>query len=117
LCKKCPNQIPQNASGTPERDINWKDCVHKGSSNHPTQSRQIQRYLIRRTYTPILSCFAFHTHLLRLRWRSTTSRWQTHEDLEVVVDHPLQTSKSTNHNNSYRQAIPQTAETNITIDS
>lgn len=28
---------------------------------------------------------------------ATTSRWQTEEDLACVVNHPLETSESTNH--------------------
>lgn len=47
----------------------------------------------------------------------TTSGRETHEDLEVVIDHPLQTGKGTNHDNSHWQTVPETLESNVLVDS
>ena len=49
--------------------------------------------------------FARSAHLsllLGLIVSAATSRWQTHEDLERVVDHPLQAGESTDHDDTAR---------------
>lgn len=40
-----------------------------------------------------------------------------HEDLEVVVNHPLQSSESSNHDNSDRQPVPEASESDVFIDT
>lgn len=41
----------------------------------------------------------------------------THEDLEVIIDHPLQTGKCSDHDNSDRKTVPETTKANVLVNT
>ena len=47
----------------------------------------------------------------------TTRGREAHEDLKVVIDHPLETGEGTNHDNSDGQTVPEALEANLLVDS
>lgn len=46
----------------------------------------------------------------------TSGCWETEGDLERIVDQPLERSQGTDHEDTCRQSVPQTAETNVAVD-
>ena len=61
--------------------------------------------------------FAPHLRLRLLVVSAGTCRRQAHEDLEGVVNHPLQASECTNHDDTNRETVPETRESDILVDS
>lgn len=47
----------------------------------------------------------------------STRRRQTQVHLETVVDEPLESRKSTDHDNAHGQAVPQARESNVAVDA
>lgn len=46
----------------------------------------------------------------------TSGRRQPQDDLETVIDQPLERGQSTNHSNPDRQTVPETFESDIAVD-
>lgn len=46
----------------------------------------------------------------------TTCGWQSKVDLERIVDQPLERGQSANHEDTGRQTVPETAETDVAVD-
>jgi len=40
-----------------------------------------------------------------------------HEDLEVIIYHPLETGEGTNHDDTHRKTIPKTTKADVSIDA
>jgi len=46
----------------------------------------------------------------------TTCGRESHKDLKIIINHPLQPSERADHHNSDRQAVPQAAEADLAIN-
>ena len=47
----------------------------------------------------------------------TSGRRQTQPDLKRIVDEPLESGQSTDHDDSDGQSVPQAAEADVAVDS